>query len=70
MYKLCIWDTAGQEIHHALNAIYYRNAQGKYIIAKISIDSIWHWIGALIVYDITDVDSFKKMSDWVKELRT
>lgn len=26
-------------------------------------------LGALIVYDITDVDSFKKMSDWVRELR-
>ena len=25
--------------------------------------------GALIVYDITDVDSFQKMSMWVKELR-
>ena len=25
--------------------------------------------GALIVYDITDVDSFKKMQNWVKELR-
>ena len=23
----------------------------------------------MIVYDITDVDSFKKMSDWVRELR-
>ena len=26
-------------------------------------------IGALIVYDITDVDSFQKMSMWVTELR-
>ena len=49
---MCIRDTAGQEEHHALNTIYYRNSQG-----------------ALIVYDITDVDSFKRMSDWVKELR-
>jgi len=51
-YKLSIWDTAGQEAYHALNKIYYRNAQG-----------------ALIVYDITDVDSFKRMMNWVKELR-
>lgn len=51
-YKLCIWDTAGQEQHHCLNTIYYRGAQG-----------------ALIVYDITDLDSFAKMSMWVKELR-
>ena len=27
------------------------------------------FIGALLVYDITDTDSFKKMTDWVKELR-
>lgn len=39
-YKLCIWDTAGQEIHHALNAIYYRNAQGKFIYSIISHDII------------------------------
>lgn len=51
-YKLSIWDTAGQEQHHALNTIYYRGAQG-----------------ALIVYDITDLDSFSKMSMWVNELR-
>jgi Ras-related protein Rab-21 len=51
-YKLSVWDTAGQEQHHALNTIYYRGAQG-----------------ALIVYDITDDDSFAKMSMWVNELR-
>ena len=28
-----------------------------------------HLIGALVVYDITDVDSFHKMELWVKELR-
>lgn len=49
---MSIWDTAGQEQHHALNTIYYRGAQG-----------------ALIVYDITDLDSFSKMSMWVSELR-
>lgn len=27
--KLTIWDTAGQEKYHALNAVYYRKAQGK-----------------------------------------
>ena len=27
--KLQIWDTAGQEIHHSLNKIYYRGAHGK-----------------------------------------
>ena len=27
------------------------------------------FLGALIVYDITDSDSFDKMTFWVKELR-
>ena len=26
-------------------------------------------VGALVVYDITDVDSFEKVQTWVKELR-
>lgn len=26
-------------------------------------------IGALVVYDITDIDSFDKVNVWVKELR-
>ena len=26
-------------------------------------------LGALVVYDITDVDSFEKVQTWVKELR-
>ena len=30
----------------------------------------WYlFLGALIVYDITDADSFDKMTFWVKELR-
>lgn len=27
------------------------------------------FIGAIVVYDATDVDSFKKMNQWVTELR-
>ena len=27
-------------------------------------------IGAVIVYDITDLDSFQRMKEWMKELRT
>ena len=64
--KFQIWDTAGQEIFHSVNAVYYRNAQGKQFL-KINIDQ--SCIGALVVYDITDVDSFHKMELWVKELR-
>lgn len=29
LYKLAIWDTAGQEQYHSLNTVYYRGAQGK-----------------------------------------
>ena len=29
--KLVIWDTAGQERYHALNPVYYRGAEGKYL---------------------------------------
>ncbi len=61
--KLEIWDTAGQEKYHALNPIHYRGAQGtlnQYLKIILS--------GALIVYDITDVDSFAKVKVWVNEL--
>ena len=27
-------------------------------------------VGAVIVYDITDVDSFQRMKEWVRELRS
>ena len=50
--KLNIWDTAGQEKFHALNTLYYREAQG-----------------ALVVYDITDMDSFDKVKSWANELK-
>ncbi|XP_022667417.1 ras-related protein Rab-21-like [Varroa destructor] len=48
---LNIWDTAGQEIFHALGPIYYRDSNG-----------------ALLVYDLTDEDSFRKVKNWVMEL--
>ena len=59
--KLVIWDTAGQERYHALNQVYYRGAEGNYqrVIP----------IGAVVVYDCTDPDTFKKMNQWVSELR-
>ncbi|XP_003740134.1 ras-related protein Rab-21 [Galendromus occidentalis] len=49
---LAIWDTAGQEMFHALGPLYYRDSQG-----------------AILVYDITDEDSFRKVKNWVKELK-
>ena len=65
--NLSIWDTAGQERFHALGPIYYRDAQGEqesfYHAMTLSVS------GAILVYDITDVDSFQKVKVWVKELR-
>ena len=28
-YRLSIWDTAGQDVYHSLNKIYYKGAVGK-----------------------------------------
>jgi GTPase SAR1 family protein len=40
-------------------------------VPKVSAPKLFirPFVGALIVYDITDVDSFQKMSMWVTELR-
>lgn len=46
-----------------MNPVYYRGAEGIFIVFVISI------LGALIVYDITDLDSFQKVTAWVKELK-
>jgi len=61
--KLIIWDTAGQERYHALNANYYRGAEGR-------SSRFLFFSGALVVYDITDKDSFSRAGLWVKELKT
>ena len=59
-----IWDTAGQERYHALNKVYYQGAEG-----KNSLYDNTRGIGALIVYDITDLESWSKVNMWVKELQ-
>lgn len=49
--NLNIWDTAGQEIFHALGPIYYRNSQGAVLVYDISsedsFDKIKVWIKEL-----------------------
>ncbi|XP_065013090.1 uncharacterized protein LOC103989683 isoform X2 [Musa acuminata AAA Group] len=55
---LSIWDTAGQERFHALGPIYYCDADGMYLINTM-----------LLVYDITDTDTFLRVRKWVKELQ-
>ena len=57
-----IWDTAGQERYHALNQVYYRGAEG-------NLKRVIGLSGAVVVYDCTDPDTFKKMNQWVTELR-
>ncbi|CAL9194046.1 unnamed protein product [Musa hybrid cultivar] len=56
---LSIWDTAGQERFHALGPIYYRDADGMYLINTT----------VLLVYDVTDTDTFLRVRKWVKELQ-
>ena len=49
---LDIWDTAGQEMFHALTPMYYRDANG-----------------SIIVFDVTDANSFSKAKQWVNEIK-
>ncbi|KAJ5079674.1 ras-related protein rab-5c [Anaeramoeba ignava] len=49
--KLFIWDTAGQEMYHALSHIYYRDADGAFLVYDItdsqSFAQVQHWIKEL-----------------------
>jgi len=70
--QLSIWDTAGQE----RSDTQYTNTILKLITVQYEIR--FHALGpiyyrdasgALLVYDITDAESFNKVKNWVKELR-
>ena len=59
---LSIWDTAGQERFHALGPIYYRDSHGEVEDCKsFCLENIHTHPGAILVYDITDEDSFHKV---------
>ena len=59
---LSIWDTAGQERFHALGPIYYRDSHGEVDDCKsFCSENIHTHPGAILVYDITDEDSFHKV---------
>ena len=69
---LSIWDTAGQERFHALGPIYYRDSHGEVEDCKkfcwenlLAQGFCKHFFsprpGAILVYDITDEDSFHKV---------
>ncbi|GER29223.1 RAB GTPase homolog 1A [Striga asiatica] len=57
--KLQIWDTAGQERFRTITSSYYRGAHG--IISNGS-DSV------LIVYDVTEMESFNNVKQWLNEI--
>jgi len=74
--SLSIWDTAGQERFHALGPIYYRDADGEPCSAAVCSSPARlcrmadaYRAAALLVFDITDADSFARVKSWVKELR-
>eukprot|EP01156_Anaeramoeba_ignava_P021386 Anaeramoba_ignava/c18909_g2_i1.p1 GENE.c18909_g2_i1~~c18909_g2_i1.p1 ORF type:complete len:227 (+),score=68.94 c18909_g2_i1:65-682(+) len=50
--KLSIWDTAGQEVYHALSHIYYRDANGAILVYDItdlkSFERVQHWVKELL----------------------
>ena len=59
---LSIWDTAGQERFHALGPIYYRDSHGEVEDWKsFCWENFYAHPGAILVYDITDEDSFHKV---------
>jgi Ras-related protein Rab-2A len=51
VYKIQIWDTAGQDTFKTITRSYYRNS-----------------IGCIIVYDITNRESFNDVKIWFEEL--
>ena len=50
IYRIQIWDTAGQENFRSITRAYYKNS-----------------VCALIVYDISNRDSFNNVSSWIEE---
>lgn len=52
IFRLQIWDTAGQEKYRGMTPMYYHNAHI-----------------ALIVYSITNAESFEAVDSWFKSLR-
>ena len=51
IFKLQIWDTAGQEKFRTITSSYYRGAHG-----------------IIVVFDLTNRDSFMNVTNWVNEI--
>lgn len=76
--KFEIWDTAGQERYHSLAPMYYRYTDLIIVIKELSFFIInlcflhLNFRGAqaaIVVYDITNQDTFGRAKVWVKELQ-
>ena len=52
IYRIQIWDTAGQENFRSITRAYYKNS-----------------VCALVVYDITNKESFNNVSNWIQDCR-
>ena len=52
IYRIQIWDTAGQENFRSITRAYYKNS-----------------VCALVVYDITNKDSFKNILNWIQDCK-
>lgn len=53
VYRLQIWDTAGQENFRSITRAYYKNS-----------------VCAIVVYDITNRQSFMNVQDWIDDVRS
>ena len=52
IYRIQIWDTAGQENFRSITRAYYKNS-----------------VCAMVVYDITNRDSFEHIVNWIQDIR-
>ena len=52
IYRIQIWDTAGQENFRSITRAYYKNS-----------------VCAMVVYDITNRDSFEHILNWIQDIK-
>ena len=52
IYRIQIWDTAGQENFRSITRAYYKNS-----------------VCAMIVYDITSMETFQHIQNWIEDIR-
>ena len=52
IYRIQIWDTAGQENFRSITRAYYKNS-----------------VCAMVVYDITNRDSFEHVQNWIQDVK-